>query len=132
MPRLPNKMVRSMTSGTRGTSYWFLRCERSLPQHFEPPMGWTADDDPIVDVELQFCSLNAAIRFAEGQGINYRVQDQHHAIESVPQHNERERKHSDGIDDAPYSGARSCRDDSRTNWQSELEIGTRQRRRRYG
>lgn len=53
-------------------------------------MGWTADDDPIVDVELKFCSLNAAIRFAERQGISYRVQDQPHAIESVPQHNERE------------------------------------------
>jgi len=39
-------------------------------------MGWTADDDPIVDVELKFCPLNAAIRFAERQGIYYRVQDQ--------------------------------------------------------
>jgi hypothetical protein len=54
-------------------------------------MGWTADDDPIADVELKFSSLNAAIRSAERQETNYRVQDQRHASESVPQHDERER-----------------------------------------
>ena len=67
-------------------------------------MGWTADDDPIADVELQFDFLNSVIRFAERQGIDYRVQDQGHASERVPQHDNRERereKHNDGIGDAP-------------------------------
>jgi hypothetical protein len=75
-----------MTSGTRGTKRWVLRFERRQPLYLEPLTGWTADDDPIADVELQFDSLNSAIRFAERQGIDYRVQDQGHASERVPQH----------------------------------------------
>ena len=66
-------------------------------------MGWTADDNPIADVELEFGSLNAAIRFAERQGINYRVQDQRHTPEAAPEHDNRERKHSDGMEDASYA-----------------------------
>jgi ETC complex I subunit-like protein len=75
-----------MTSDTRGAAHWVLRFERSLPLYLEPLMGWTADDDPIADVELKFGSLNSAIRFAERQGINYRVQDQRHAPERATQH----------------------------------------------
>jgi hypothetical protein len=49
-------------------------------------MGWTADDDPIADVEIKFGSLNSAIRFAERQGINYRVQGKRYAPERASQH----------------------------------------------
>jgi hypothetical protein len=38
-------------------------------------MGWTADDDPMADVELRFDSLRSAIRFAERQRLSYRVQN---------------------------------------------------------
>jgi hypothetical protein len=54
-------------------------------------MGWTADDDPIADVELKFQLPQRGDQIRERQEINYRVQDQRHASESVPQHDERER-----------------------------------------
>jgi hypothetical protein len=47
-----------------------------------------------------FGSLNSAIRFGERQRIYYRVQDQRHTPEAAPQHDNRERKHSDGMKDA--------------------------------
>jgi hypothetical protein len=63
----------AMTSGKRRTKRWVLRFERHLPQYIEPLKGWTADDDPMVNVELKFDSLKSATRFAERQGFAYRV-----------------------------------------------------------
>jgi hypothetical protein len=64
----------AMTSGRRRTKHWILRFERRRPQYIEPLMGSTADDDPVADVELRFDSLRSAIRYAERQGLSYRVQ----------------------------------------------------------
>jgi hypothetical protein len=73
-PAVIYKPTRSaMTSGKRGTRSWVLRFERRLPLYIEPLMGWTADHDPMAGVELKFDSHNSAIRFAEGQGLQYRV-----------------------------------------------------------
>ena len=36
-------------------------------------MGWTAGDDPMVQVELSFNTLSAAVAFAEREGLTYRV-----------------------------------------------------------
>ena len=63
----------AMTSGRGRTKRWVLRFERRLPLNIEPLMGWTADDDPMAGVELKFDSLKSAIRFAERQGLDYRV-----------------------------------------------------------
>jgi hypothetical protein len=62
------------TSGRAGTKQWVLRFERRLPQTIEPLMGWTADDDPLAQVELRFGSCEAAVAYAERQGLAYRVQ----------------------------------------------------------
>src|ERR1044072_1587080 len=63
----------AMTSGKRGGKRWVLRFERRRPLHIEPLMGWTADADPMADLELKFDSLSAAVRFAEREAIKYRV-----------------------------------------------------------
>lgn len=36
-------------------------------------MGWTANDDPMADLELEFDSLRSAIDFAKRERIKYRV-----------------------------------------------------------
>jgi hypothetical protein len=38
-------------------------------------MGWTADDDPLAQVELRFGSCEAAVAYAERQGLAYRVRE---------------------------------------------------------
>ena len=63
------------TSGRAGTDQWVLRFERRRPQTVEPLMGWTADDDPLAQVELRFGSCEAAVAYAERQGIAYRVRE---------------------------------------------------------
>jgi hypothetical protein len=63
------------TSGRAGTDQWVLRFERRRPQTIEPLMGWTADDDPLAQVELRFGSCEAAVAYAERQGLAYRVRE---------------------------------------------------------
>jgi hypothetical protein len=63
-----------ITSGRAGTDQWVLRFERRGPQTIEPLMGWTADDDPLAQVELRFTSCEAAVAYAQRQGLAYRVQ----------------------------------------------------------
>ncbi len=62
------------TSGRAGTNQWVLRFERRLPQAVEPLMGWTADDDTLTQVELRFDTREAAVAYAEREGLAYRVQ----------------------------------------------------------
>lgn len=63
----------AMTSGKGGTKRWVLRFERRRPLYIEPLMGWTANDDPMADLELEFDSLRSAIDFAKRERIKYRV-----------------------------------------------------------
>lgn len=63
----------AMTSGKGGTRRWVLRFERRRPLHIEPLMGWTANDDPMAGLELEFDSLMSAIDFAKRERIKYRV-----------------------------------------------------------
>ena len=73
-PAIIYKPARSaMTSGRRGTKQWILRFGRRRPLRIEPLMGWTAGDDPMAHVELKFDSLRSATRYAERQGLSYRV-----------------------------------------------------------
>jgi|ERR1043166_4417151 len=79
-PAVIFKPARSaMTSGKNGTKRWVLRFERRVPRYIEPLMGWTANDDPMADLELKFDSLRSAIGFAEREGIEYRVRTSHAA-----------------------------------------------------
>jgi hypothetical protein len=68
------------TSGHGGTNQWILRFERRIPQTIEPLMGWTADDDPLAQVELRFGTCEEAVAYAEREGLAYRVQGEPVAI----------------------------------------------------
>ena len=62
------------TSGRARTQQWVLRFERRTPPFIEPLMGWTGGDDTLVHVELTFGSRDEAVRYAEREGLAYRVE----------------------------------------------------------
>ncbi|RWX30243.1 ETC complex I subunit [Rhizobium leguminosarum] len=68
----PSRSV--MTSGTPRTKGWQLVFERRSAPFIEPLMGYTGSTDTLPQVELEFPTLESAIRYAERQGLTYRVQ----------------------------------------------------------
>lgn len=62
-----------ITSGKARTKGWHLTFERRSPPVLDDLMGWTGGDDPLASVELSFPTLEAAICYAEGQGLAYEV-----------------------------------------------------------
>ncbi|MBY3278510.1 ETC complex I subunit [Rhizobium laguerreae] len=66
----------AMTSGTPRTKGWRLVFERRSAPFLEPLMGYTGSTDTLTQVELEFPTLESAIRYAERQGLTYRVQRQ--------------------------------------------------------
>lgn len=68
----PSRSV--MTSGTARTKGWRLVFDRSRSPFIEPLMGYTGGHDTLTQVELEFPTLESAIRYAERQGLSYVVQ----------------------------------------------------------
>ena len=68
----PSRSV--MTSGTARTKGWHLIFERRAAPFVEPFMGYTGGGDTLTDIELEFPTLDSAIRYAERQDLNYVVQ----------------------------------------------------------
>jgi hypothetical protein len=62
-------------SGRAGERGWRLRflSRRSAPA--DPLTGWSGGLDPLAHVELRFPTREAAIRYAERQGISYEVRE---------------------------------------------------------
>jgi hypothetical protein len=75
----------AMTSGKTNTRHWKLRFERRTPPFIEPLMGWTGGDDPLTQVELTFPTREAAVGYAERQGLTFIVYGQDHARQA-PRH----------------------------------------------
>ncbi|CAX23229.1 conserved protein of unknown function [Methylorubrum extorquens DM4] len=63
------------TAGRARTKKWVLRFERRTPPTVDPLMGWTESDDPLTQVVLKFDSLQEATRYADREGITYRVEE---------------------------------------------------------
>jgi hypothetical protein len=63
-----------MTTGKRQTKNWILSFERRTAPFIEPLMGWTGGEDTMAQVNLSFPTREAAVAFAERQGLNYRVE----------------------------------------------------------
>ncbi|UEM06854.1 ETC complex I subunit (plasmid) [Skermanella rosea] len=59
------------TSGKAGSRGWVLSFRPRSAQFVEPLMGWCGGDDPLRHVELRFPSRQAAIGYAQRQGIAY-------------------------------------------------------------
>ncbi len=66
---LPPKTA--MQSGTAKTHRWVLDYEPETAKIRDPLMGWTGSDDMRSQIRLSFESREAAIAYAEAQGIPY-------------------------------------------------------------
>lgn len=64
----------AMTSGRAWPKGWRLVFERRTAPVIEPLMGYTGGGDTLTQVELDFPTLQAAIDYAERQGLAYIVQ----------------------------------------------------------
>lgn len=63
----------AMSSGAGDTRCWRLAF-RGPGRHFiEPLMGWTGTTDPLDGLELKFRTLEATIRYARRQGLDFSV-----------------------------------------------------------
>ncbi|ESZ32095.1 ETC complex I subunit region [Mesorhizobium sp. L2C067A000] len=65
---------RSAMTSAKPRKAWRLVFERRTAPFIEPLMGYTGGRDTLTQVELNFPTLEAAIRYAERQGLNYVVQ----------------------------------------------------------
>ena len=61
----------AMQSGLARTRQWLLEFEPSAARTVEPLMGWTSSTDMNAVVRLEFDSKEAAIAYAERNGLAY-------------------------------------------------------------
>ena len=66
-----------MQSGRANTSEWVLEYELETPRRPEPLMGWVAAGDTLNQVRMKFITKEAAIAFAEKEGLDYTVNETH-------------------------------------------------------
>jgi|TARA_B100000315_G_scaffold237689_1_gene254708 hypothetical protein len=65
----------AMQSGRAKTGGWLLEFEPASARQLDPLMGWTSSDDSASQVRLSFDSRQAAVDFAERQGLDYSVRE---------------------------------------------------------
>lgn len=70
---------RSAMSSGPASSGWRLEFEPRYPPFLDPLMGWTGSRDPLRQVALTFPTLDAALAYAERQGLRTIV---HHDAQS--------------------------------------------------
>ena len=58
-------------AGTARNGEWRLRFQPRRRSFMDPLTGWTGSEDPLAHVSIRFPSRDAAIRFAERQGLPY-------------------------------------------------------------
>ncbi len=63
----------AMQSGRAKTKAWKLEYEPSASQYVEPLMGWVGQRDTQQQLNLTFDTKEAAILYAEDNGLDYRV-----------------------------------------------------------
>ena len=67
----------AMQAGTATSKRWALEYTPSSPRSLDPLMGWTSSSDMQAQVRLSFESKEAAIEYAESNGINFFVAEPH-------------------------------------------------------
>ena len=65
----------AMQSGTAKTTTWVLEFEPELPRKIDPLMGYTTSRDMNSQIRLTFETKEAAIAYAEKEGLNFKVQE---------------------------------------------------------
>ena len=63
----------AMQSGTAKTRTWVLEFAAETPRFADPLMGWTGSSDTQAQVRLTFDSKEAALAYAEENGIEVTV-----------------------------------------------------------
>jgi hypothetical protein len=61
-------------SGWAGTDHWVLEFEPQSPRRPDPLMGWIGSSDTQPQVRLTFPTREAAIAYAERNGITYELE----------------------------------------------------------
>ena len=65
----------AMTSGQGNTRSWVLEYAPEEARRIEPLMGWTGSGDMRGQVKLKFSTKEAAVEYAEKNGIPYTVEE---------------------------------------------------------
>ena len=73
MARIYRPAKTAMSSGEAQAQRWSLEYEPERPKTIEPLMGYTSSDDMKSQIRLNFDSKEAAIAYAERNGIPYQV-----------------------------------------------------------
>ncbi|MEM9716775.1 MAG: ETC complex I subunit [Pseudomonadota bacterium] len=63
----------AMTSGAAKTKEWVLEYAPDAPRKIDPLMGWIGNSDMKQQIKMQFESKDAAIAYAEANGIPFQV-----------------------------------------------------------
>jgi len=64
-----------MQSGTAKTRNWVLEFAPASAREVDPLMGWTSSSDTQTQVRLRFDSKDAALEYAQANGIEAQVID---------------------------------------------------------
>ena len=65
----------AMQSGKGKTGLWLLEYEPAMPRKIDPLMGYSTSADMLQQVRLRFDSREAAVAYAEKNGIAFRVEE---------------------------------------------------------
>ncbi len=67
--------ARSAAQSGQAKEYWLLEYAPESARQIEPLMGWTSSSDMKAQVKLRFETKEAAIAYAEANGLAYRVEE---------------------------------------------------------
>lgn len=67
----------AMQSGPGSHDEWLLEYELQTPRRPEDLMGWTSSADTLNQVRLRFPSREAAVAFANSNGLEYSLTPEH-------------------------------------------------------
>ncbi len=67
----------AMQSGQAKTKDWVLEYCPETPRGIDPLMGWTSSTDMQQQIRMRFASKDAAIAYAEAEGVAYVVTEPH-------------------------------------------------------
>ena len=73
--RIYKPVKNAMQAGRANTSEWVLEYELETPRRPEPLMGWVAAGDTLNQVRIKFITKEAAVAFAEKEGLDYTVNE---------------------------------------------------------
>ena len=65
----------AMSSGTAKTKSWVLEFPQTSAREVDPLMGWTSSSDTQTQVKMTFDTKEAAVDYAEANGIDATVQE---------------------------------------------------------